>query len=100
MFTGYRPLHGARARPPRTSVAFARSAALVAVATRLPVGLAAAGGWGDTVLPLPGGAADWHDMLTGTPVDGSHRRWSTCSPATRSRCWSALLTGPGGSVSG
>ncbi|MEJ2887043.1 malto-oligosyltrehalose synthase [Actinomycetospora aeridis] len=44
---------------------------LVAVATRLPVGLAAAGGWRDTVLPLPGGADDWTDVVTGRPVEGS-----------------------------
>ncbi|SDE61542.1 malto-oligosyltrehalose synthase [Pseudonocardia oroxyli] len=53
------------------AVAFARTDRLVAVATRLPVGLAAKGGWGDTVLPLPGGADDWHDMITDTPVDGA-----------------------------
>jgi (1->4)-alpha-D-glucan 1-alpha-D-glucosylmutase len=51
----------------------------VAVATRLPVGLAARGGWADTVLPLPagasdGGAAGWTDVLTGTPVDGDAPR--------------------------
>ncbi|MFC5139165.1 malto-oligosyltrehalose synthase [Actinomycetospora rhizophila] len=42
---------------------------LVAVATRLPVGLEAAGGWRDTVLPLPGGADDWTDVVTGRPVE-------------------------------
>jgi (1->4)-alpha-D-glucan 1-alpha-D-glucosylmutase len=46
----------------------------VAVATRLPVGLAARGGWADTVLPLPHGATGWTDVLTGTPVDGSAPR--------------------------
>ena len=50
-------------------VAFQRSSALVAVATRLPVGLAAAGGWRDTVLPLPDGATDWWDVITGAPVE-------------------------------
>ncbi|WP_245177235.1 malto-oligosyltrehalose synthase [Geodermatophilus sp. DF01_2] len=35
----------------------------VTVATRLPVGLAGAGGWGDTALPLPNGS--WQDLLTG-----------------------------------
>ena len=34
----------------------------------LPVGLAAAGGWGDTVLDLPEGR--WHDLLTGLDTDG------------------------------
>jgi (1->4)-alpha-D-glucan 1-alpha-D-glucosylmutase len=49
---------------------------LVAVATRLPVGLEADGGWRDTVLPLPGGADDWTDVVTGSPVDGSAPRLS------------------------
>jgi (1->4)-alpha-D-glucan 1-alpha-D-glucosylmutase len=46
----------------------------VAVATRLPVGLEARGGWGDTVLPLPEGTTDWHDVISGAPVDGSAPR--------------------------
>jgi (1->4)-alpha-D-glucan 1-alpha-D-glucosylmutase len=37
----------------------------VAVATRLPVGLAARG-WGDTELALPPGT--WSDVLTGKPA--------------------------------
>jgi (1->4)-alpha-D-glucan 1-alpha-D-glucosylmutase len=41
---------------------------VIAVATRLPVGLAGRGGWGDTSLPLPAGV--WKDALTGRPVDG------------------------------
>ena len=49
-------------------VAFDRGGA-VAVATRLPLGLAARGGWGDTVLDLPPGA--WTDLITGRPTDGS-----------------------------
>ncbi len=70
LFTGYRPVP---AEGPAAShaVAFARSPSLVAVATRLPVGLAARGGWADTVLPLPGAATDWHDIVTDTTVDGS-----------------------------
>jgi (1->4)-alpha-D-glucan 1-alpha-D-glucosylmutase len=70
LFTGYRPVP---AQGPAAShaVAFARSPSLVAVATRLPVGLAARGGWADTVLPLPGAATDWHDIVTDTAVDGS-----------------------------
>ncbi|NYE35261.1 (1-_4)-alpha-D-glucan 1-alpha-D-glucosylmutase [Nocardioides cavernae] len=48
-------------------VAFDRGGAIT-VATRLPVGLAAAGGWGDTVLDLPEGR--WHDLLTGLDTDG------------------------------
>ena len=76
MFTGYRPLP-AEGPAAEHAVAFARSASLVAVATRLPVGLAARGGWGDTVLPLPDGAADWHDVITGAAVDGSAPRLAT-----------------------
>ncbi len=70
LFRGYRPVP---AEGPAAShaVAFARSPSLVAVATRLPVGLEKRGGWGDTVLPLPGAATDWHDIVTDTPVDGS-----------------------------
>jgi (1->4)-alpha-D-glucan 1-alpha-D-glucosylmutase len=40
----------------------------VTVATRLPASLRRRGGWGDTALPLPGGA--WRDVLTGTVHDG------------------------------
>ena len=46
-------------------LAFDRGGAIT-VATRLPVGLAARGGWGDTTLQLPPGG--WHDVLTGTPA--------------------------------
>jgi (1->4)-alpha-D-glucan 1-alpha-D-glucosylmutase len=70
VFTGYRPLH-AEGPAAHHAIAFARSASLVAVATRLPVGLADRGGWEDTVLPLPEGATDWHDVITGAAVDGS-----------------------------
>ncbi|MCO1655968.1 malto-oligosyltrehalose synthase [Pseudonocardia humida] len=66
-FSGYRPLH-AEGPAAEHAVAFQRSPKLVAVATRLPVGLAAAGGWRDTVLPLPDGATDWHDVLTDQPI--------------------------------
>ena len=48
-------------------LAFDRGGA-VTVATRLPVGLAARGGWEDTVLALPSGR--WHDVLTGRSTDG------------------------------
>jgi (1->4)-alpha-D-glucan 1-alpha-D-glucosylmutase len=39
---------------------------VIAVATRLPLGLARAGGWGDTTLPLSPGS--WFDVLTDSPV--------------------------------
>jgi malto-oligosyltrehalose synthase/malto-oligosyltrehalose trehalohydrolase len=49
-------------------LAFDRGRAL-ALATRLPVGLAARGGWGDTTLDLPSGV--WVDVLTSRRVDGT-----------------------------
>ncbi|NUT53191.1 MAG: malto-oligosyltrehalose synthase [Saccharothrix sp.] len=64
LFRGYRPLTASGPAAPHV-VAFER-AGLVAVATRLPVGLANAGGWGDTVLPLPPG--EWTDVLTSRPA--------------------------------
>ncbi|MEJ2869197.1 malto-oligosyltrehalose synthase [Actinomycetospora sp. OC33-EN08] len=75
LFDGYAPVP-ASGPAAEHAVAFARGGPagrerLVAVATRLPVGLETRGGWGDTVLPLPGGASDWTDMVTGAPVDGS-----------------------------
>jgi (1->4)-alpha-D-glucan 1-alpha-D-glucosylmutase len=74
-FTGYEPVAVAGLAADH-AVAFDRGGA-VTVATRLPVGLAAAGGWGDTALQLPTGA--WRDLLTGercvsdaagVPLDG------------------------------
>ncbi len=73
VFVGYRPLI-ADGPAAEHAVAFQRSSSLVAVVTRLPVGLAERGGWGDTVLPLPDGAADWHDVVTDTAVDGAAPR--------------------------
>jgi (1->4)-alpha-D-glucan 1-alpha-D-glucosylmutase len=49
-------------------VAFCRGGQVITVATRLPAGLAAAGGWRGTVLPLP--ARGWRDVLTGTRYAG------------------------------
>ncbi|MEO8263853.1 MAG: malto-oligosyltrehalose synthase, partial [Pseudolysinimonas sp.] len=40
----------------------------IALATRLPVGLDAAGGWGDTLVILPGGI--FTDLITGWRFDG------------------------------
>jgi (1->4)-alpha-D-glucan 1-alpha-D-glucosylmutase len=73
LFTGYRaiPAEGPAAEH---CLAFSRSPSLVAVATRLPVALAARGGWADTVLPLPDAATGWTDVLTGAPTDGSAPR--------------------------
>lgn len=66
LFTGYAPVTVTGSAAGHV-VAFDRGGAIT-VATRLPVGLAAAGGWGDTVLDLPEGR--WHDVLTGTDTDG------------------------------
>jgi (1->4)-alpha-D-glucan 1-alpha-D-glucosylmutase len=60
-FTGYTPLRASGPATPH-AVAFARNG-VVAVATRLPVGLAAHGSWGKTALPLPEGS--WTDAFTG-----------------------------------
>ncbi|MEC3974218.1 malto-oligosyltrehalose synthase [Amycolatopsis sp. H20-H5] len=65
LFRGYRPLH-AEGLAADHALVYTRAADLVVVATRLPVGLAAAGGWRDTVLPLPEGT--WTDVLTGRPT--------------------------------
>ena len=59
-FTGYTPLRATGPAAPH-AIAFARNG-VVAVATRLPVRLAAHGGWGETVLPLPEGS--WTDAFT------------------------------------
>ncbi|MBS2937087.1 malto-oligosyltrehalose synthase [Nocardioides sp. J2M5] len=66
LFTGYAPVAATGERAGHV-VAFDRGGAIT-VATRLPVGLAAAGGWGETTLGLPEGR--WHDVLTGLDTDG------------------------------
>ncbi|MEU8247481.1 malto-oligosyltrehalose synthase [Nonomuraea sp. NPDC048916] len=50
-------------------IAFARGGEAIAVATRLPVGLARRSGWGTTTLTLPAGS--WRDLLTGGLHTGS-----------------------------
>ncbi|QUQ66685.1 malto-oligosyltrehalose synthase [Kutzneria sp. CA-103260] len=67
LFTGYLPVP-AQGPAAEHAVAFARNG-LVAVCTRLPIRLEAAGGWRDTVLPLPAG--EWTDVITGRPVSRS-----------------------------
>ncbi|RKN48588.1 malto-oligosyltrehalose synthase [Micromonospora endolithica] len=66
LFTGYRPVpaHGPAARH---AVAFDRGGA-VAVATRLPLTLARAGGWGHTIVSLPVNAVT--DLFTGRVYSG------------------------------
>jgi (1->4)-alpha-D-glucan 1-alpha-D-glucosylmutase len=85
---GYRavPAEGAAAAH---AVAFDRGG-VVAVATRLPLGLAQRGGWGDTVLALPFEAG--RDALTGRPI-------TTSRPPLRDLLDTypvALLVGPSG----
>ncbi|MBC6457258.1 malto-oligosyltrehalose synthase [Actinomadura sp. HBU206391] len=58
---GYEPL-AATGPAAGNALAYRRGGAIVAV-TRLPAGLERRGGWGDTVLSLPGGP--WRDLLTG-----------------------------------
>ena len=50
------------------AVAFARGGAAVTVATRLPIALERAGGWGTSAVHLPEG--QWTDVLTGASYDG------------------------------
>ena len=51
---------------------------VITVVTRLPLGLAARGGWGDTTLRLPEGA--WRDLLTDWPTDGALSQLLTTYP--------------------
>ncbi|GAA1432701.1 malto-oligosyltrehalose synthase [Microlunatus lacustris] len=66
LFTGYTPLTASGPAADHL-VAFDRGGA-VTLATRLPVGLAAAGGWLDTALELPG---RFVDALTGRELEGT-----------------------------
>lgn len=62
LFTGYTPLLPDGAGQEHL-VAFDRGGAIT-LATRLPVSLAAGGGWGDSTLPLPAGR--YRDAFTGS----------------------------------
>jgi len=66
LFAGYAPL---TVDGPRRKhlVAFDRGGAIT-LATRLPAGLSASGGWGDTTLPLPPG--HFRDVFTGSSYFG------------------------------
>ncbi|MBM7461970.1 malto-oligosyltrehalose synthase [Microbacterium dextranolyticum] len=66
LFTRYTPLETAGAARDH-AVAFDRGGA-IAIATRLPLGLAARGGWTDAAVMLPAGP--WRDELTGRLVSG------------------------------
>ncbi len=63
-FTTYEPV--AAEGPAAAHVLAYDRGGVLPVVTRLPVGLRAAGGWGDTVLALPPGR--WRDALTGRRV--------------------------------
>ncbi|WP_454110358.1 malto-oligosyltrehalose synthase [Leifsonia shinshuensis] len=69
LFSAYRPVTASGDRADHL-VAFDRGGAIT-LATRLPVGLAAAGGWGDTSVDL--GGAGLRDELTGREVSGRVR---------------------------
>lgn len=66
LFSTYAPVTATGAAAGHV-LAFDRGGAIT-VATRLPAGLAAAGGWGDTAIELPPGS--WHDALTGLRTTG------------------------------
>lgn len=67
LFGSYAPL-AAEGEDAGHALAFDRGGAITVV-TRLPVGLAARGGWGDTVLRLPAGT--WRDAVSGRVFTGA-----------------------------
>ncbi|GAB7052724.1 malto-oligosyltrehalose synthase [Catenuloplanes indicus] len=67
LFTGYTPLH-VEGPAAAHAIAFDRGGACV-VATRLPMGLARQGGWGETSLKLPD--REYIDSFTGRDYSGS-----------------------------
>ncbi|RYP88617.1 malto-oligosyltrehalose synthase [Nocardioides guangzhouensis] len=69
LFTTYAPL-AAEGAAADHALAFDRGGA-VTVVTRLPVGLAARGGWGDAVLRLPDGS--WTEQVSGRRFSGAVR---------------------------
>ncbi|MFT4213522.1 MAG: malto-oligosyltrehalose synthase [Microbacterium sp.] len=73
LFAGYAPL-AAEGSASGHVVAFDRGGA-IAVATRLPVGLDARGGWGETTLSLPPGR--WREVFTGRVFAGGPVRLAT-----------------------
>ena len=66
LFTRYAPMYGFGEQRHHI-IAFDRGGA-VTIAARLPVSLAAAGGWGDTTILLPG--RDVTDVITGATYEG------------------------------
>ena len=69
--SSYRPVVATGERAAHL-VGLARAERVVALAPRLPVGLEAAGGWGQTRVALPEGR--WRDRLTGSDVAGGGER--------------------------
>ncbi len=69
-FTRYRPL-AASGPAADHLIAFSRGGAITVV-TRLPVGLAASGGWRDTTVSLPEGR--WRDVISGRLVAVDRQR--------------------------
>ncbi|GAB3299588.1 malto-oligosyltrehalose synthase [Epidermidibacterium keratini] len=67
-FAGYRPVK-AEGEAADHLIGFARDG-VIAVGTRLPVGLQQRGGWGETTVTLDG---QWRDTLTGVQHSGSVR---------------------------
>jgi (1->4)-alpha-D-glucan 1-alpha-D-glucosylmutase len=65
LFDGYQALEATGSAADHV-LAFDRGGAIT-VATRLPVGLAERGGWGDTMLEFPPGT--WRNVLGGSRVD-------------------------------
>ncbi|KFF59803.1 maltooligosyl trehalose synthase [Cryobacterium sp. MLB-32] len=72
LFTRYAPV-AVLGTAARHVIAFDRGGA-VTVATRLPLGLAAAGGWGDTTIVIAG--RTWVNVLTGESFEGGVLRVS------------------------
>lgn len=70
LFERYVPLP-ALGSAPEHAIAVDRGGAIV-VATRLPLGLATRGGWGDTVVMAPTGR--YRDAISGAVVHGGHMR--------------------------
>ncbi len=66
LFSAYTPVR-ASGEAAEHVVAFDRGG-VVAVVTRLPIGLAARGGWGETVLELPGGPRRVAEVLGDSPA--------------------------------
>jgi (1->4)-alpha-D-glucan 1-alpha-D-glucosylmutase len=73
-------------------IGFMRSTRLAVLATRLPIGLQARGGWQDTSVALPSGS--WKDLLTGNTFEITDNTTSVASLLER---WPvALLERSGG----